>query len=305
MKKPKDIKIKAIAVVITLLLALLFIKGYMGEKNTKGIVEYDSLNSLRQHVTSTIEIPTLLDSCTNIKADIIAGVIVEVHSDEMEFRAVDWVNDKADPLGIYDKPEKEQNDVEYKRLDDNESLDITFFKYRLYNDYTVVNWVKQGMAYEIKFNSIVDMQTALNSLALNIDGLTLIEHDNTESIEDNTESAESSTEIAESNTENWEYIKSKNIKYSVPNKEYIRKIYSADEVIYYTIDNHNILAVVYNNVDKYIKEYSKDTNYCEFNGVYFMYSTVNPFDEGTDSFNNYNDFMSTMSDILSSINNIE
>lgn len=258
-----DNKNKVIGTILIVLLILLitttlisFNSGH--NKNVNGLNDYESIQELKSSITFDLDIPTFIYKEKNIKISSVLGQMIEISNEKFKLKASIWVDNNADPLGIYDVCE---DDNKYNVKDS----DITYFRIRKSKDNTIINWVKNGTSYglvEYKDMSLKDILDILN-----------LKEDNLIKITDN-----NNIENKENTKEYTEYLEKENVKFTFYNMTNIEKMEVPNEAIYYSINKEIILLVVYNNPDKYLNNLKSDDEYKLYNGVYFIYSNSNKDD---------------------------
>ena len=277
---------KIITIIVCLLIFLLVSLGLKNAFNININQYTNNFNSIPELINSTsfnLDIPEFIYKENNLDINSILGQIINISNEEIEFKASIWVDNSADPLGIYDKALNE-------RMFRASELGITFLKYREDDKSTVINWVKQGTSYGCKFNKKLKLEEALDLLDIDISKLEVYNEEKNEQ------------EVKVDDADNTVVIDEANIKYTLyycGDKLTTQNI-TNDSKLYF-INNKLALIVCYNNPNKYLEKYKDKVEYEEFNGVYFIYIKENPFNTSDEGFNDYKAFLDTIDDMLDSI----
>jgi hypothetical protein len=292
----RDNKRKAVIIVIATLIVicgLLALIGYSsginGESsNNKNIKTYDS-SSIDKAVSSfsfKIDIPDIVRQEQDLEIRNIMGQIIEIGDENLVFKAASFVDNNADPLGLYDEAEIQN---EYNVVSDN--TDITFFKFRLnYEDYencTLINWCTNETAYGLMLGYVITEDEALNILGIDREWLTDI------SIEEVEE------EVTTENTDEYNL----NNKLSIQLPEFSSEIQQIDMdgyTIFY-MDKTMVFVVIYNDYDIDNDAFSGQSEYVVDNKTVIKYLSENPFDQGTNAYNDYDLFIGTIDNIAQTI----
>lgn len=272
-----------IVTIISLLMIVLILGSFKSGYNQKGnmLGEYKTLQSLKDATAFELNFPSLLYDEEDLKITSVMGQIVEVSNEKIVFKASVWVDNNADPLGIY---EKFNIDEKYDIIDSD--LGFTYFRYRS-SDITILNWVQNDTAYGLKINSLLSVEEAIDIIGITNENL-IIHENNENTTEDNSNNEYYTEEIHDANVKFTLFLNN------------IDKVVIPTEANYYSIYGKNILVVVYNNPNKYIESLD-NCEYKLFNGVYFFYDKNNPFNVNDTGYNEYNLFLETLNKTLNSI----
>lgn len=259
---------------------------------SKGISTYDSLSELKKSHSELI-IPEYITSQTEeLQIESIMGQAIQVYNSQIVYKAMPFVNNNADPLGLYEKSEV---DNMYKVDQEQNDDEITYFRYRQgypkYPSCTLINWCTAYMAFGIMTESSISEDEALEILKLTKENLTVTtakENDNVEEIEINKQE-NNQLEI------NNKYI------IELPNFESGLSIIDGNGASIVYLDSKLAFVIVYDNFDKYENTYSTQERMELNNEITLYYSKDNTFDTNTSAYNDYELFLGTLTDLPSNI----
>lgn len=292
--------ILTIAIILVALCMMLSIQGFTqgvnGNTQQKGEKTYNSLDDLYKNTSLDLEIPEYVSSRDDLEISSVMGQIVEIHCSYLVLKAASFVNNNADPLGLY---EKSTLDSMY-RVENEEN--IKFFRYRVgYKEYphcTIINWCTENTAYGLMIEDDIKEVEALDIIGISQDNLvkTTYEENNGEySLNEN----ENSTE--ESNIEMQIYKVNDQLQLDIPKFENFPNVILNDGRAIFYIDNEFLFAICYS--EQYTEtEADEIENIVDIKeGLQFRYAKQNPFSTGTVAYNDYKLFMTTLNDIIESI----
>lgn len=264
----------------------------------QGEAEYKSLDELYKHTSLNLEIPEFVSSHKDLKIKCIMSQFVEIYCDTFALKAATFVNNNADPLGLYNES---SIDNMYKIQDNKEK--IKFFRFRSgYVDYphcVLINWCTDTVAYGLMIEDSITEDDALDILNIDKNILIPTNYEENNGVFDNTEIVES-TEINSNTME--DYIVNDKLSLKVPKFKANFEHIVNDGITTFYIDKKIIFAIIYNEYDinnntlPVLKSIIIDDN------IVFKYVDINVFEKGTDAYDDYESFISTIDIITDSIN---
>ena len=188
--KKNNISKTLIVFILCIIASIWFLSAYkdginLTNNNTK---KYSSLNELMNDTTLEIKLPEFIESEENLNIETKIGKLVQINNNNFVIKITDFVNNMADPLGLYDT-----SNIDNLYTVDSENTNIKFFRYRVgykeYKNCTIINWCTDSTAYGLMIEKSIDQEDALNMLELSKSSLSeYIEesYDNTNELKDNT-----------------------------------------------------------------------------------------------------------------------
>ena len=204
-----------------------------------------------------------------------------------------FVNNLADPLNLY---EHTLEDEQYTVSDSSISFLRIRRSYPNYDHCTIINWVDGDAAYGLIWGNSVDNNTILTTFNLSDSQLSIYEAESPiEGTESNaSSSSESSIEMKE--------ISNDNIKFSVPN--FVNsgiKLIELPDMSLLSFANKTVCVFIYDNVDKHNDDFRGQSELVTSSGIIMRYMSENPFELSTDSYNDYEYFLSSVNEIADSV----
>lgn len=247
-KKSNSI-IYIIVIIISILFVVLILSSFKSgnKQEISGIIEYKSLQDIENSVSFELKIPAFLYKENDLKMNNVLGQIVTITNERYTLKASKWVDNNADPLGVY-----EEFDIDKKYESDKGS--ISYLRYRQNSNITILNWVNNSTAYGLMINELVNIEDTLKLIEITLD--------NFSEINENEEKLESTDNTIVEKLEN------ENVKFEFYTNKTLDKIEIPNEAIYYKYEDRTLLLVVYNNPNKYINSLTNNQTYKEFNGLY-------------------------------------
>lgn len=294
-------KVKLGIIIAIILASTIFLLSFhngidLVSSSNKGISTYNSLGALKKSHTELI-IPEYIASQTEeLQIESIMGQAIQVYNSKVVYKAMPFVNNNADPLGLY---EKSEIDNMYKVNSEQNDDEITYFRYRQgypnYPSCTLINWCTAYMAFGIMTESLISEDEVLEMLKLSREGLTVTsarENDNIDEIEENNEESEELHAEIEINNK---YI------VELPNFKSEQSIIDGNGASIVYLDSKLAFVIVYDNFEKYENTYSKQEKMELNNEITLYYSKDNTFDTNTSAYNDYELFLETLNDLPNNI----
>lgn len=297
MKNKLSIKIYIIAFILCSMVCLLFIgsfKSGMCIQSNNGIRKYNSLTDLMNKTSLNIELPNYVVQQSkeeDLTIESIMGQVVQIYGSSFAFKAATFVNNNADPLGLYEKAETDSK-YSVETTENENKNSIKFFRYRLgYEEYshcTLINWCTDETAYGLMISNIITEDEAIEIIGIEKERLT----EYIEKTEQESESTENKVSLGN------EYTISDNFKVTLPkfNSE-LNMVETENSTLFY-IEDKLVFVFVYGEDDGAFNGQSERKI---INGLVLKYLSDNPFNNESDGFNDYNLFIDTIDDIIDSI----
>lgn len=298
-------KVYVISMVITMLIAFLAITGTMNgmsmqETNNKGISEYKSIQDLINHTSYPICIPNFIyeynSSELSIKDTI--GQIAEIECNDFAFKASPLISYNVDVLGLYEKAEVDN----MYTVSENEN-GIVFFRYRaLYPEYehcTIIDWCTTETTHGLLLGQELTEDEVLELFG--IDNAKLTETSVKEILKqegyiNDGDELHVDTDISQDII--WEKHDIED-KYTIQLPKFTSQLTTLNDegaIIYY-LDKTMVFVIIYNDYDIDSNAFGGQSEEKLTDGLVLRYRTDNPFDKGTNSYDDYDKFINTISHI--------
>ena len=295
--KRNHFKLYVLAVVLMVLLLIMFIGSFNNgiglRQNNSSIKNYKSIDELMNNTSLDLEIPEyILNKCDgDVYIESIMGQFIQINKSDFVLKIALFVDNNADTLGLYDKSSV---DKMYIVKDD----DMSFFRYRtgheIYNGCTLINWVKNGLAYGLMLDYIVSEDEALEILNISKEKL-----QPTNSKEGNNTNIIDDINLDTSSTLN--YTIGDNINIDLPKFESDLNIIDANGIAQFYINKKLIFVILYNEYDINSGTYDGHKEIIINDDIVIKYIEENPFEKGTEAYNDYDKFITTIDNISNSI----
>lgn len=279
---------------VTLLMMYMSYKnGINVNKNNSNMVEYETLSELKSNLPFEVNLPDFVKEEDKLQIKCTMGNFIEIVSDKYVLKMATFVDNNADPLALYDR-----TDFDNKYTVNNSS--ITYLRirknYKEYEHCTLINWVDGEVAYGLIWADIVDLDNVLITLNLKADDLVEYTEGDDSSTTDNEDSSfdKSSIKLRD--------IEVDNIRVTIPQFESNDFTYvDLKDMLLFSINDRGVFVIIYKNAENHSKDFEGQGEIITDKGMIFRYADKNPFDEGTDSYKNYEVFLKTVDDIAKSI----
>jgi hypothetical protein len=289
-RSPFGTKLMTILIILVILTALLFVKGYIsgfntasGETSSKAVQDFNSIANVQNRYN--LILPDFVTSYTNenddLNIEVTMNQIIEIYTDEFVVKVMPFVNNNADPLGLYES-DSNTVDLMYLVKSDSNENSINFVRYRTgipsYEHCTAINYCTESMAYGILIGNIISEQEVFDLINIDKDNLEQTDKISNDGI------VESETDT---DTEN-SIIKVNNTEISLPvTKSKIERV-DLDGVTSLFIDDTMIISIVYNDYDIKNNTYGGQSEITIDTNMKIYYMSDNPFEIGTYAYNDYN-----------------
>jgi hypothetical protein len=272
-----------VVILVVIIAILIFILVAAGHSDNNSYKTYDSLELLKKNIDMDIEIPDAVSSQSDLDIRSIMGEIVEISNNDIEFKAMYFVDNNADPLGIYDEYE-----VDNKYIVNSDETEINYFRYRTDSSQTtLINWCTSEIAYGLTINKQIAEPEALEMIDLTS---TKLEPINTE---------KDVEEVI--NYEYEEYLVGDNIKLKLPILNSDIKQIDLDGYTIFYLDKKIVFVVLYNDYDIDTNAFDNQSEIELDNGIVLKYLTENPFDSDSTAYSDYEIFIDAIDDISKSV----
>lgn len=317
------ITIKATVAVISVLIAGLMISAYKSgfgmKSESNGAKFYDSIDELISDTSFPLTIPSYISNQQELTIGSILGQLVEISNDEVLLHASVWVDDLADPLGIYgaDKESLQEYVVEHSN-----NADIHYVNTKSLHDgndtYTLIHWCSYETSYGLKIRGELSAEEAFNLIEVPYSKASLLSNDDRRGLKERGGQSGQSEQLAgasEDSTEHTEEAdgsedKSDDGSFLVEGVWYRYRVYlpknkvsiqTNEQADLYYLNDKLILVVAYDGNDIYKEAYYKNsdvqTRVFDEDGITFIFITENPFDgDGTADFENFINNVDRMKD---------
>ena len=301
-------KLTVIICIICVLAVGLMGKAYIDGANTNQVntvnpmSEFKTIADLQNSVAFRFQVPSVVAETNNISMYNYMNTMVEIQSDELTFRAAEFIGDKADVSGDYNVY---PTDITY--IDGSETTEV---RYRTNNTKTIINITSGGIAYSISFNSYLDEITAFDKLDIDLSSLKVKQKEEVENTQDKKEETDvknNDNNVAENNTTDEELtfklykVDNTSISFMLPNITNEIKTVYAD----------NQLAVMLGGKLVFVVEYTENKTNTEYNGYvvsrlddnYILrYAVNNPFEKDTQIYEDYYTIIENMNTVIDTFN---
>ena len=301
-------KLTVIICIICVLAVGLMGKAYIDGANTNQVntvnpmSEFKTIADLQNSVAFRFQVPSVVAEANNISMYNYMNTMVEIQSDELTFRAAEFIGDKADVSGDYNVY---PTDITY--IDGSETTEV---RYRTNNTKTIINITSGGIAYSISFNSYLDEITAFDKLDIDLSSLKVKQKEEVENTQDKKEETDvknNDNNVAENNTTDEELtfklykVDNTSISFMLPNITNEIKTVYAD----------NQLAVMLGGKLVFVVEYTENKTNTEYNGYvvsrlddnYILrYAVNNPFEKDTQIYEDYYTIIENMNTVIDTFN---
>lgn len=278
--------ITVIAIASILILMLLVRNGININNNTKSVEQYNSLKKLISDTSLSLNLPeciTEYDGELDIQNTM--GQLISINSDSFAYRAAPWVDNNADPLGLY-----EECDTDSKYTVNNDTF--TYFRYRVgYKEYpncTIINWCNKSTSQGIMIGNVMTENEALELVGISKSSLTKIDELVSENGIEKDTSGEYTYSVA--NIGNIFELQLPDFKSDVD-------VIESEGTVSYYFNKKLIFMFIYSNDE--VKRNTSDicTDYAIDENIVLRCLNSNPFESGTDAYNDYNQFIYTIDNI--------
>ena len=280
--------IKLIVLAICLVFLIPTFLMYSNTKEDSISKKYDSIEDALSISSLEINIPENIKFDDSVEVSSYLNKMIHIKDSTSELKIDSWIDNNADPLGVY-------TDMDYTvrySVDTDNILGISFLKIRKDNENTIINWVANRVSYGYKTQKNLSLEDALKILSLSEEHLC-------DYIDVNT--LENKNAEKQDNGE-YTYFEEYRLRYKVEyNKDNLMVMDTMGKIKMYYVDNTLALVVVGDEWESYIGIFGDKTLYTSVNGLYFIYNDISKVDTGDNVTDNYLEFLSTIGDILDSI----
>lgn len=301
-------KLTVILCIICVLAVGLMGKSYIDGANTNKVStvnpmsEYKTIAELQNSVAFKFQVPEIVANSTNMSMYNYMNTMVEIQSDELTFRAAEFIGDGADVSGDYN-----HYPVDVTYIDETGTTEV---RYRTDNIKTLVNITSGNIAYSISFKTYLDEITVFDKLDVDLSILKVkqkVEVEETQKEETNTEVETENNNTVENDSSNDELtfklykVENTSISFMLPNITNEVKTVYADNQLAVMLGGKLVFV---------IESIEADTN-TEYNGYvvtklennYILrYAVNNPFEKDTQIYRDYYTIIENMQTVVDTFN---
>ena len=269
-------------IISAVFIILLEIGAFRINKTTNNIVKYTSVSEAIDSVKFEVTVPDFVLDVKNTECRVVNGVFFEIGSEEIVFKASEFIDYNADPLALYNISEVDE------KYTVKEST-IHYFRYRIgyenMGNCTIVNWVQGDTSYGLILNSIYKKDELFNMLGINKNNIMNYE----ESLE--------TEQCIEYDT----ILIGNKFTINIPTFKTSFKTVDLDGYTICYLDNTKVFVLIYDDYNIDSNTFGGQSEVTIDSGVILRYLSENPFDIDTMAYIDYNTFICTIDNIIDSI----
>lgn len=301
--KVKRLVVSAILVII-MFMGVFGLAYYNKASMNNPMSQYSSLLDLQRSVNFDFMVPEMVAKSNDAKMYSYLGQIVEVVTNEFTFRAGKTVGENADISGEY-----KTFDIDKKYTANQSDLGTINARYRTDNKICIINMSVSGMDYSIKFNSYKDERDAFESFGINFDALIEDKHTDSTEVDSTIGSDQTLTDSTIEDKNDVKFIKIENgdlgIEFFIADTvNSISQVYSNNELAI-LLDNKLVFVVEYYPDGNSSIEYNGYSVYKPDNNFVIRYAVKNPFEQGSDLYNDYYTIIENIDTVVNTFNTLD
>lgn len=282
--------IGVILLIVTLFMVFTeaFKSGSSMEGSREGIDNYNSVRELMENSSINLDFPSFVLNQQNVEVRSFMGSLVEMGNEQFVLKAANFIDVKADPLGLYEQAATDKSFTS--------KGSINYVRYRLgypnYENCTLINWCTDTTSYGMMLPDVYDEEYIFNLLEINKDIYT--EQANID-------------EALMDNKDNTQNTQDDNIKYiaiagkygiGLPILKSNINLYDYDGYTIAYIDKTSCFILVYNDFDINNKTFDQHESIILDSGIVMYYKEDNPFEDNSIAYSDYSNILSAIDNNL-------